>query len=547
MLHSGRRLLVLAALTVTACGGVVTSDPEGGDGWGLGGLNDGGSGLAPGDGGTGGRATGGASSGGAPYGVGGWTPGLGGRVGLGGWIPGLGGAMGLGGWYPPGLGGAVGVGGWRPGVGGAIGIGGWIPGLGGAFPGGTGGWWSGGTSPGGTSPGGTGGWWVGGSGGVVPMGGSAGAPPTCERPCHDNATCRYDLAPPICVCNPGYVGDGYSCEPADPCNPQPVRFSKANHADPWLPQNQDCLAPGVCLTRGDYGPLYNAAVSDHATEYCNDQDPVGTRWAWGACETTSPSDFGSLFTDVAGCYPPGLVGVPLCLLIPATGQAFNITFSSWTSGGMGPGGGGFTYVRTPVPCGLMDAQCLVTPDGRYTCDCPPGYEVNTSSLLCVDIDECARGTHTCDPSAICQNSPGSFGCVCSSVQFSKPDWVPWSDPAAQDCISPNVCITRDFQQPLFNAVLESSHSGSCSGIAPRGTEWALVPCAAADPWDFGPFIGETFAQCSPPSIVGVPGCLHLTFDDLYFDIVFSQWTQGGNGGGFTYTRSVVVPPGGVCE
>jgi hypothetical protein len=325
-----------------------------------------------------------------------------------------------------------------------------------------------------------------------------------------------------------------------------VRFSKADYADPWLPQNQDCLAPGVCLTRGDYGPLYNGAVSDHATEYCNDQDPVGTQWAWGACETTSPSSFGSLFTDVAGCYPPGLVGVPLCLLIPATGQAFNITFGSWTIGAE-RGGGGFSYVRAPVPCGLMDAECIAAPDGTYTCDCPPGYEVEPDRLLCIDIDECARGTHTCHPSARCQNTAGSFGCVCESVTFSKPDWMPWEDPAAQDCITPNVCITRDFQQPLFNAVLESSHSGSCSGIAPRATEWARMPCAQAEAWDFGPFIGETFAQCSPPSMVGVPGCLHLTIDDLYYDITFSQWTQMGNGGGFTYTRSVVVPPGGVCE
>jgi hypothetical protein len=36
-----------------------------------------------------------------------------------------------------------------------------------------------------------------------------------------------------------------------------------------------------------------------------------------------------------------------------------------------------------------------------------------------------------------------------------------------------------------------------------------------------------------------PGVVHLISDDIYLDINFTSWTQGGdvNGGGFSYTRS----------
>ena len=36
-------------------------------------------------------------------------------------------------------------------------------------------------------------------------------------------------------------------------------------------------------------------------------------------------------------------------------------------------------------------------------------------LLCVDVDECMTGTHSCDTHANCSNSPeGSYSCNCSS-------------------------------------------------------------------------------------------------------------------------------------
>lgn len=54
--------------------------------------------------------------------------------------------------------------------------------------------------------------------------------------------------------------------------------------------------------------------------------------------------------------------------------------------------------------------------GAYRCrsnyNCEPGYQADSRSGKCVDIDECARGTHDCTSSQKCINRGGSFICDC---------------------------------------------------------------------------------------------------------------------------------------
>jgi hypothetical protein len=50
--------------------------------------------------------------------------------------------------------------------------------------------------------------------------------------------------------------------------------------------------------------------------------------------------------------------------------------------------------------------------GDFVCVCPCGYEYIESTETCVDIDECASGSHACDDSQDCFNQDGFHECAC---------------------------------------------------------------------------------------------------------------------------------------
>ncbi|KAM6047554.1 LOW QUALITY PROTEIN: hemicentin-2 [Theristicus caerulescens] len=44
--------------------------------------------------------------------------------------------------------------------------------------------------------------------------------------------------------------------------------------------------------------------------------------------------------------------------------------------------------------------------------CPPGFILAPQQLYCLDIDECAEGSHTCRYNQLCQNAAGTYRCTC---------------------------------------------------------------------------------------------------------------------------------------
>ena len=124
----------------------------------------------------------------------------------------------------------------------------------------------------------------------------------------------------------------------------------------------------------------------------------------------------------------------------------------------------------------------------------------------------------------------------STLYFSKSN-----DVSGEDCITPNVCLTRDnYDYFLYNSVQESSWG---YWYLAKDTEWAVGDCSNKDSitfytyddfWSFYSAIGGYPEEV----IVGQQLCLHLVSDNLYLNILFDSWSSYGSGGGFSYTRDV---------
>jgi hypothetical protein len=108
----------------------------------------------------------------------------------------------------------------------------------------------------------------------------------------------------------------------------------------------------------------------------------------------------------------------------------------------------------------------------------------------------------------------------------------------KDSLSPNTALTRGFNLQLFNIFSESGgNNGDCSWT-PGNTQWAYGSIAN---WRTLTYMNLwNLHGCNPPSMVGQPMVLHLLAEDIYLQITFSYWQQGG-GGNFTYTRTTVAP------
>jgi len=127
-----------------------------------------------------------------------------------------------------------------------------------------------------------------------------------------------------------------------------------------------------------------------------------------------------------------------------------------------------------------------------------------------------------------------------TTSFSKSDFADWTLEGNQDRITPNVWITRADNQGIFNIAQEASFGTVDPIFSPLDTEWALGTIADG----VGTLTYNTWVetvQSNPPGSVGQNMVLHLITDDIYIDIVFTSWTQGGAGGGFSYDRSTEDP------
>ncbi|XP_054011032.1 fibrillin-1-like [Hylaeus anthracinus] len=88
----------------------------------------------------------------------------------------------------------------------------------------------------------------------------------------------------------------------------------------------------------------------------------------------------------------------------------------------------------PNLCGRTTQRCINT-IGSYKCTsrviCSNGYTLDpVSGQYCIDVDECADGSHECSPDQTCENRLGGYVCVCPSGHVNGPN---------KDCVDIDEC------------------------------------------------------------------------------------------------------------
>lgn len=127
------------------------------------------------------------------------------------------------------------------------------------------------------------------------------------------------------------------------------------------------------------------------------------------------------------------------------------------------------------------------------------------------------------------------------ITFTKADNADPSLATNQDSITDGIRLTRGNDGVLYNAASENSATNS----SPTGTLWAEGTTDNLANLSF-----TTLKSAANNQMKNVPGknfVLFLVEDSIYIDLTFASWTQGKNGGGFSYSRTTASQVGTSTE
>ena len=182
-----------------------------------------------------------------------------------------------------------------------------------------------------------------------------------DHDCVSNSTCFNAKGSYNCICNQGFIGDGWSCK-------------EGTCTDDMCPMNAECVMPTSpdCRCKDGY-----ELWTSNETEICVDTDECSTQR--GICHEKA------VCTNYPGRYE-----------------------CSCQDGYFGDGQTCFPGSCTDSNCPSSNGKVCVSPR-KPDCKCLEGFEMKNSSV-CIDVDECVK--LPCHQNAKCSNKPGSYSCLC---------------------------------------------------------------------------------------------------------------------------------------
>ncbi|MBW2699283.1 MAG: thrombospondin type 3 repeat-containing protein, partial [Deltaproteobacteria bacterium] len=191
--------------------------------------------------------------------------------------------------------------------------------------------------------------------------------------------------------------------------------------------------------------------------------------------------------------------------------------------------------RNELSCDGLDNDC----DGNIDED----FENSDSDSLADCVDNCVAVTNEDQADEdldgagdACDNCLGLANTdqLDSDIGFQNFYFEARDYSADADCILPEVCITRAVEGPLYNT--QSSPILWARGLCFQETGEYSSDIRDAMDWRMRNVVGEDL-------------CLLLTESDTYWNVHFTAWTSGEDGGGFAYYRDGPDPDGvgDVCD
>ena len=272
---------------------------------------------------------------------------------------------------------------------------------------------------------------------------------------HANARCANTNDAHICVCDTGYatVGDDWtllnpqcadvdecaagtdSCGANSLCENTVGGFACGNACPDGLVPNAErteCVDPDACPDYHIWDSAGGQCVCNTAEARISDGVCVPTGAAT-ACQTAGWSvkthEFLGNILNVECVIPlrdeTAQVDESGCLFLPSEDASLEAyqTDASETC---------YDLFGEDIPMTLNHNEgdryvhsCpgIKTPDADYkSCVCPSGHMENDEGI-CVDIDECATGSHSCEANASCVNTIGGHACSCNAGYAPGDDWT----------------------------------------------------------------------------------------------------------------------------
>ncbi|CAL8134912.1 unnamed protein product [Orchesella dallaii] len=254
---------------------------------------------------------------------------------------------------------------------------------------------------------------------------SRGEQPACEdidecaesSPCDSSQTCQNTVGSFYCRCKTGFYRDPItrSCQDINECQTGQHQCLSSQRCDN-SPGSYSCIRITGCGTGYTLNSQTGQCEDDDECLFGNhDCHRLGPEWQ---CKNT----LGSFRCErvIRQC-PTGLSLAPNgeCRSTCPSGFQFNSRGEcvDVDECNQSPLIGGRSMCSTSQRC--------VNSQGSYQCIsktiCPAGFEPDEAGTRCIDVDECARATHSCKPNQQCLNRGGGYICQCPSGHTVTPE------------------------------------------------------------------------------------------------------------------------------